>query len=532
LKQIINFKKIFMNNNRNHQVKIVLQKLLNLFNVGHYDSLITHCKKNIKKFPEYVILYNLLGSAYMNTGKYNFARDIFQKAQKMDPTNISILNNLANAEKNLFNYSVAEELFCKIIDKKPDYLNAYVNYGNLKRDLNLFHDSNELYMKALKINNKHPVVLYSLAMNYQSLGNFELSIEYANKTLKIDPKFTTADLLISKSKKYGPNDQHLSEMELKLKDLELNNTQKYNLHFSIAKAYEDINNISKSYESLKLGNNLKKISSTFKIELEIKLFNDIKKIFSKLDLTDISKNNQSNQNIIFILGMPRSGTTLVEQIISSHSQVYGSGELPYLSKIISDEFIENSELSVSKLLTNLNDYSSNNLIADKYFSYLKNYQIKKKFITDKAPLNFRWLGLIKVFFPSAKIIHCSRMPKDNCLSLYKNLFEGNLNFCYDEKDLGTYYNIYSNLMKFWKETFPNGFLDVPYESLITDKDTQIKKIINYCDLDWEEQCLSFNKNKNPIKTVSLAQARSPIYNSSVESYKKFSPQLDYLFSLI
>ena len=521
-----------MNNNRNHQVKIVLQKLLNLFNVGHYDSLITHCKKNIKKFPEYVILYNLLGSAYMNTGKYNFARDIFQKAQKMDPTNISILNNLANAEKNLFNYSVAEELFCKIIDKKPDYLNAYVNYGNLKRDLNLFHDSNELYMKALKINNKHPVVLYSLAMNYQSLGNFELSIEYANKTLKIDPKFTTADLLISKSKKYGSNDQHLSDMQLKLKDLELNNTQQYNLHFSIAKAYEDINNFSKSYESLKLGNNLKKISSTFKIELEIKLFNDIKKIFSKLDLTDISKNNQSNQNIIFILGMPRSGTTLVEQIISSHSQVYGSGELPYLSKIISDEFIENSELSVSKLLTNLNDYSSNNLIADKYFSYLKNYQIKKKFITDKAPLNFRWLGLIKVFFPSAKIIHCSRMPKDNCLSLYKNLFEGNLNFCYDEKDLGTYYNIYSNLMKFWKETFPNGFLDVPYESLITDKDTQIKKIINYCDLDWEEQCLSFNKNKNPIKTVSLAQARSPIYNSSVESYKKFSPYLDYLFSLV
>ena len=521
-----------MNNNRNEQVKIVLQKLLNLFNVGHYDLLIIHCKKNIKKFPEYIILYNLLGSAYMSTGKYNVARDIFQKAQKMDPTNISIINNLANSEKNLFNYDLAEELFCKIIKKKPDYLNAYVNYGNLKRDLNLFHDSNELYLKALKINNKHPVLLYLLAMNYQSLGDFELSIEYANKALKIDPKFTKADLLISKSKKYVPDDQHLSEMELKLKDAKLDNAQKYNLHFSIAKAYEDINNINKSYENLILGNNLKKTSTNFKIELEIKLFNDIKKIFSKIDLTNISKNNQSNQNIIFILGMPRSGTTLTEQIISSHSQVYGSGELPYLSKIISDEFIENSELSMSKLLSNFNNYSSSNQISDKYFSYLKNYKIKQKFITDKAPLNFRWLGLIKIFFPSAKIIHCSRMPKDNCLSLYKNIFEGNLNFCYDEKDLGTYYNIYSNLMKFWKETFPNGFLDVPYESLIRDKDTQIKKIINYCDLDWEEQCLSFNKNKNPIKTVSLAQARSPIYNSSVESYKKFSPQLDYLFSLI
>ena len=521
-----------MSSDRNRQVEIVLKKLLNLFNVGHYDSLIIHCKKNIKKFPEYVILYNLLGSTYMNTGKYSLARDIFHKAKKMDPTNISIMNNLANSEKNLFNYGVAEELFCKIIEKKPDYLNAYVNYGNLKRDLNLFHDSNELYMRALKINNKHPVVLYSLAMNYQSLGNFELSIEYANKTLKIDPKFTAADLLISKSKKYELKDLHLSEMELKLKDLKLNSTQKYNLHFSIAKAYEDINNINKSYENLKLGNNLKKKSSTFKIQLEINLFNDIKKTFSKLDLTNISKENQVSQNIIFILGMPRSGTTLTEQIISSHSQVYGSGELPYLSKIISDEFIENSELSMRKLLKKLNDYSSNNLISDKYFSFLKNYQIKQKFITDKAPLNFRWIGLIKVFFPSAKIIHCSRMPKDNCLSLYKNLFEGNLNFCYDEKDLGTYYSIYSDLMRFWNKTFPNGFLDVSYESLIKDKDNQIKRIINYCDLGWEEQCLSFNQNKNPIKTASLAQVRSPIYNSSVESYKKFSPHLDYLFSLI
>ena len=378
-----------MNVNKNEQVKIVLQKLANLFNVGHYDSLITHCKTNIKKFPEYVVLYNFLGSAYMHTGKYNLARNIFQKAQKMDPTNISIMNNLANSEKNLFNYDIAEELFCKIIEKKPDYLNAYVNYGNLKRDLNLFHDSNELYLKALKINDKHPVVLYSLAMNYQSLGNFELSVEYANKTLKIDPKFTTADLLISKSKKYEPNDLHLSEMELKLKNLELNNTQKYNLHFSIAKAYEDFNNINKSYENLKLGNNLKKMSSTFKIDLEINLFDDIKKLISKIDLTKISKENQNNQKVIFILGMPRSGTTLTEQIISSHSQVYGSGELPYLSKIISDEFIENSELSTKKLLANLNDYSSNNLISDRYFSFLKNYQIKQEFITDKAPLNFR-----------------------------------------------------------------------------------------------------------------------------------------------
>ena len=521
-----------MTNNINEQPKIISQRLFNLFATANYNSVIVHCKKNIKKFPQYLVFYNLLGSAYMNIGKYSLAREIFSKALKMDPTNISIMNNLANSEKNLFHYNVAEQLFCKIINKKKDYLNAYVNYGNLKRDLNQFVESSKLYEKALEIDPKHPVVLYSLAMNYQALGNFKLSIEYAAKATEIDPTFTRADLLISKSKKYETNDNHLSNMHTKLNDLKLDDTQKYYLYFAIAKAYEDINDIEKCYNNLNIGNDLKKKSTNFNIQNQIKTFSDIKKIFSKIDLINFTKKNSNNKKIIFILGMPRSGTTLVEQIISSHSKVYGSGELPYLSQVVEDEFMENSELSINKFLTTLNNHSSNNNVYDKFFSYLKNYQIDQEFITDKAPLNFRWIGLIKIFFPSAKIIHCVREPKDNCLSLYKNLFEGNLNFCYNEKDLATYYNLYSDLMKFWKELFPQGFLDVQYESLIKDQNSEIKKIINYCNLEWEEQCLSFDKNKNPIKTVSLSQARRPIYNSSIKSYQKFELYLKELFSLV
>ena len=521
-----------MINNRNEQAKIISQKIFNLFTSANYSLTIVNCKKNIKKFPEYLVFYNLLGSAYMNIGKYSLAHETFTKALKMDPNNISIMNNLANSEKNLFNYNVAEQLFCKIIEKNKDYLNAYVNYGNLKRDLNQFFESNQLYEKALQINPDHPIVLYSLAMNYQSLGNFKLSMEYATRAITIDPKLTRADLLISKSKKYEASDNHLAEMHIKLNDLKLDDTQKYYLYFALAKAYEDINDIEKCYKNLNIANNLKKKLSNFNIQNEIKIFNDIKTVFSKIDLLNFTKQNFDNKKIIFILGMPRSGTTLVEQIISSHSKVYGSGELPYLSQIVADEFMENSELSIKKILTAVNNLSSDNIIYDKFFSYMNNYKINEEFMTDKAPLNFRWIGLIKVFFPSAKIIHCSREPKDNCLSLYKNMFEGNLNFSYNERDLATYYNLYLDLMKFWKECFPQGFFDVQYESLIKNKNSEIKKIINYCNLGWEDQCLKFDKNKNPIKTVSLSQARRPIYNSSVRSYQKFEPYLKELFSLI
>ena len=521
-----------MINKRNEEVKIISQKIFNFFTAARYDLVIVNCKKNIKKFPEYLIFYNLLGSAYMNISKFHMAREIFSKALRMDQNNITIMNNLANSEKNLFNYNVAEKLYCKIIDKKKDYLNAYVNYGNLKRDLNQFSQSSELYEEALKINPKHPVVLYSLAMNYQSLGNFKLSIEYAFRAIAVDPKFTRADLLISKSKKYKPNDDHLSHMHNKLNDLKLDDTQKYYLHFAMAKAYEDINDIKKCYDNLNIANDLKKKSSNFNIQSQIKLFNDIKKTFSKVNLINSTNKIADNKKIIFILGMPRSGTTLIEQIVSSHSKVYGSGELPYLSQIVEEELMENSELSLNRFLSTLDDLSSNNNIHDKFLSYIKNYQIDQEFITDKAPLNFRWIGLIKIFFPSAKIIHCSREPKDNCLSLYKNLFEGNLNFCYNENDLGTYYNLYLDLMNFWKDLFPQGFLDVQYESLIKDQNSEIKKIINYCDLNWEDQCLTFEKNKNPIKTVSLSQARRPIYNSSIKSYQKFEPYLKKLFTLV
>jgi len=521
-----------MINVRNEQVKTLLQKLLNLFSAADYNSVIYQCKKCIKTYPEYVVLYNLLGSSYMNTANYDKAKEVFVKASKMDPSNISIMNNLANAEKNLYHFDAAENLFKKIIDKSPKYLNAYVNYGNLKKDLNKYNDSNDLYKKALKIDKKHPIVLYSLAMNLQSLGDFKLSITYAYKVLEIDPTFTKADLLISKSQKYKNNDPHLIKMKDKLQNLSLNIEQKYYLYFAISKAYEDLNDITNCYNNLKLANNLKKKVLNFDIKNEIKFFNNIKLNFSKIRGSDISKSYPHKQKIIFILGMPRSGTTLIEQIISSHSKVYGSGELPYLSKIIDNQFIENSELSIDKFSEIYSDVSTNNIIADKYFSYLKNYQISDNFITDKAPLNFRWIGFIKAYFPTAKIIYSSRLAKDNCLSLYKNLFEGNLNFSYDEKDLGKYYNLHLDLMEFWKDLLPDSFLEIKYESLIKDQESEIKKIIKYCGLTWEEQCLNFNKNKNPIKTVSVAQARGPIYKDSVEAYKKFSPYLEDLFDLV
>ena len=506
-------------------IKNDIQILINLFNVAKFDLVVIKAKKLIRKYPEYVILYNLLGSAYQNIGNFNLAKNIFIKGYKMDPKNIAIMNNLANVYKNTDEINLSEDLFDKIIKIKPDYINAYINYGNLKRDINDFKTAINLYNKALQINNKIPIVHYSLALAYQGLGKFDFAIEHANKTLIIDPKFTQADILISQSTKYERGNKHHADMLNKIKKLELNDNQKINLLFAIAKAEEDLNQIQKSFENLNLGNQIKRNTINYNINDEKELFKSIKSSFKENKLYKISEDKTYNKNIIFILGMPRSGTSLIEQIITSHSNVFGAGELQRLSKIVKENFMNNNIIEAKKVKDLLNDTSFLDHLKKEYYEHLKRFDFDENFITDKAPLNFRWIGFIKILFPNSKIIHCSRNPRDNCLSLYKNFFEGGLNFSYNQKELGTFYNLYLDLMNFWNQQFSDSIYNAKYEEIIKDPDKKIKEIISFCELPWEENCLTFHKNKTPIKTMSTAQARQKIYKSSVNSFDKFAPFL-------
>ena len=510
------------------KIKESIQILLNLFKTTNYDLVISKTKKLIREFPEYLILYNILGSAYQNVNNLALAKEIFIKGLKMEPNNISIMNNLGNVYKNTGEIELAENLFNKIIKQKPNYINAYINLGNLKRDNNDFLASIDLYTRALKIDDKIAITHYSLALAYQGLGQFKVAIEYAKKTLNLDPKFTQADLLISQSTKYEYGNRHLNTMSLKLNELELNNDQKINLLFGLAKAHEDIGEIEKSFANLKLGNQIKRDSLDFNIKDEVKLFNQIKKVFSSIDTNKVSKKDISDKKIIFILGMPRSGTSLIEQIITSHSDVFGAGELPQLSKIVKENLLNNETISEQEVNRLINDSFFVDQLRKNYYNYLERFNSNKSFITDKAPLNFRWIGLIKILFPNSKIIHCTRNPKDNCFSLFKNFFEGGLNFSYNQKELTSYYQLYLDLMNFWLDAFPNFIHQANYEKIINDPKLEIKKILKFCELSWEDNCLQFHKNKTPIKTMSTAQARQPIYKSSINSYEKFSSFLEDL----
>ena len=502
--------------------------LQNQFKSGNFEEVVNESRRILKKYPDNIFVLNLCGMALQTLKQIQPSIPFFSKAIEIDNQNLSAMNNLGNSYKALNKLDLAEELYLKINKINPNYIQAIFNYGNLKKQINDFKGAIELYEKVLKLDNNQLNVLFSLATAHQSIGNFKEAKGYVLKILKLNPNHVAAHKLLSNLITYKEGDEHLKQMENLVNSQNINDEEKIDLNFSLGKAYEDIKSFEKSFKYLEKGNNLKKNKAKYNSKTEINLFNNIKEVFNEINFDNLKKGSKT-PGIIFICGMPRSGTTLIEQIVSAHNDVSGAGELLYLQKSIEKHLMENKTLSKSKVI---NEISNNiNLIEDSYLDWLKFHKFNSKIVTDKAPQNFRWIGIMKIFFPNSKIIHCTRNPKDICLSLYKNNFASDImNFAYDQKNISNYYNLYSDFMNFWSKKLPNFIYEANYEKIVENQENEIKKIIKFCDLKWDPNCLSFNKkNKTPITTVSVTQARKAIYKSSVNSNSEYTKYLKNMF---
>ena len=496
--------------------------MVNLFKSKRFKDLISKGMILIKKFPDQDFFYNITSLAYNALGKSIEAKKLLTKILKKDPGNISVLNNLGLVSSCCGDSNEAEKYYKRALILKPDFIDALVNLGNLKTNQNKAEEAKEFFSAALKIDNKIIPAKISLAGYYEQSGNFNEAKNIYREILKSDFNYTVADKSLSLIHKYKAGDDHIKMMEDKLtKDIDEDGVQR--LNFALGKAYEDIGDYQKSFKFYETGNKIYKKNINFDIKNEIKLFDKIKKLF-KNNLTSL---NDYGQKIIFIVGMPRSGTTLAEQILSSHKNVYGAGELNFLNEAAEKNLIS-SDTKFIETIENLRPEMLKR-IKDDYLQKIEIFKNKKEYLIDKAPLNFRWIGLIMAIFPNSKIIHCTRSPMDICWSNYKNTFPAaSMNYSYDFKDLAGYYRIYDSLMKFWTKKFDHNIFNLVYEDLILDKEMVTKNALNFCGLDWDENCLDFHKNKKAVATASLAQIRQPLYNSSVEKWKNFSQNLEVL----
>ena len=515
-------------------IKSRVFEIQKLISINKFSQAISHCEKLIKKFPENSYFYNLCGLALQESDQTVKSIKYFEKALAFESTNFAAMNNLANSYKRLLEYKKAEDLYVKIIKEDPTNIKALNNYANLKKEFNKFHDAINLLFKALDINPKDVNILSNIAACFKSIGDMDKAKDYALKVLDLEPNNAHMHKFLSDMLDYRKDANHLETMMELLKNNSFKNfvfKEKADLYFALGKAYEDIGDFKNSYHFLNQANLNMREDKNYNFSHVEKLFDNIFKLFNSLD-EKIIKKKISKKNIIFICGMPRSGTTLVEQIIASHSKVMGAGELQYLDKSINENFLEDSKFNKQKILEELS--SEKNIIFDRYFELLNLHNFKSDIITDKAPQNFIWIGFIKFFFPNSKIIHCSRNPKDNCLSIFKNQFTSNtMSWSYDQTLIAKYYNLYLKIMNFWKSKFNEFIFDANYENIVTSPELEVKKMLSFCDLNWEPECLNFYQNKKtPVQTVSVSQASKPIYKSSVNSNHGFSEYLTEMFKIL
>ena len=511
------------------ELKKKVDQLLQELKLGKFNKVISDGEKLLKKYQDKGYLFNICGLAHQRLNNIETSISYFKKAISLEPQNLGHKNNLANSFVYLNQHEEAENIFKEILKINSENAPALVNYARLKNILLDFKSSIELYQKALKLVKNDLGIWLNLGSVYQSIGEFSKANDIFKNILKIKPSFVPAHISINKINNYSENSSNLSQM-LNLNKIDsLNKKDKSDLEFAIGKAYDDQKNYELSIKYFESANEKRKKLVDYNFKSDEKLFKSIKNYFQNLDLNNI-KRNKNSKKIIFIVGLPRSGTTLLEQILSAHHQVFGAGELDFLRQIINEYFVQDNKLLPQKI--NELQLSNNNMINDKYFNYLENLNNNSIVTIDKGPQNFIWIGFIKLFFQNAKVIHSKRNLRDTFLSNYKNNFASkDMDWTYDPSEIIKYFNSYYDHMSFWKKICEDFIYDVDYENIVNKSETEIRKLLNFCELDWDENCLKHHQSKETIiKTVSAYQARKPIYKTSIDSNKHYLQSLKKYFN--
>lgn len=488
--------------------------------------------------PKALDYQRALGEVFRRMGDFESAVAHGRKAIALAPNDAESHYNLgiALADSGKLDDAVAE--FGEALRIRPGYSVAHNNMGTALERLGNIEEAEKAYREAIRSNPSNAQAQNNLGAILSERGDLDEAKKCFEAAVMANPMFVHAHYNLSSLKTYTPDDPHVALLE-RLRPAAENMAPEDRLRycFAVAKAYEDIGRYDESFAAYSQGNKLKRMSYKFDINTPVKRFAHIEKAYDK-DFAKKKVKGCADETPVFIVGMPRSGTTLIEQVLASHSKVYGAGELKDLMCALDDvmgkprENGEAPELRDAAWLMTASDKDIE-LVGKNYIERIRKLDKKALRITDKMPGNFFFVGLIHKALPNAKIIHSVRNPYDTCISNYSKLFNESVPFAYDLSELGQYYSAYARLMDHWKSVLPKGrILDVVYEDMVDDIEGQAKRLIDFCGLDWEDSCLEFYNNKRKVKTASIAQVRQPIYKDSLGRAQRFEKHIGPLIEAI
>jgi len=471
--------------------------------------------------PGYAEAYTNMGVTLKKQGKLEEAIEAYNKALSLKPDYAEVYNNMGVALQDQGKLEEAIEAYNKTLSLKPDYAEAYYNMGVTVQDQGKLEEAIASYEKALTLKPDYAEAYTNMGVALQEQGKPEEAIEAYNKALAIKPDNAEVHRYLSSLIKYKPENAQVTLIGEMIQRSDLEDDDRCHLHYAYAKMKEDLGDLDIAFENYVAGGKLRQKILFYDFEQDKLIFNQIKNTAPKLKEFAFNKSIKAATNTpIFILGMPRSGSTLVEQILSSHSKVNGADELPFLSRF-------------GGLLSHGNQIiNSENVLQmrNAYLNELDKVSNECPFVTDKMPQNFLHIGLILKALPEAKVIHVKRDPAATCWSNFKHHFSSKgLGYSYNLNHTVSYFKLYQDLMNFWEQQYSDQIYHLDYDKLTLEQEPETRKLIQYMDLDWEDTCLSPQENKRSVRTASQQQVREKVYTGSSQAWRKFEPYLKGTF---
>ncbi|MCP4048312.1 MAG: tetratricopeptide repeat protein [Gammaproteobacteria bacterium] len=502
-----------------------------------------------------------IGIEHLRAGREEDALDCFSQILRKSPDNVDAMRYLATVyleqDQNL---SDAEALLRRVTQLAPEFTPGWIDLGQIlvkcnKRveAIDAFEQATVLspenftawvqlasanstagypekavkeYRKAIELNPQAPNAQMCYGHVLKTLGDQPASLRAYREAIRLKPDFGQSYWSMANLKIFKFEETEVAAMETQLKNSELKQETEVHFRFALGKANEDLKDYDKAWHYYHSGNELKRQFVEYDPVANSDRHEGVREYFTRGLLSETEGNGFPDEGPIFIVGLGRSGSTLVEQILASHSQVEGTEELAVLGKI-SDTIgrYRSDGAHYPEALDYLQSHNWRSL-GLKYLNEAKRYRMTDKPIfTDKFPNNYPFVGFLHLILPNAKIINARRHPLDSCLGNYKQLFGRGQNFTYDMSDLSEYYREYAQMMDHWNEVLPGKVLDVHYEEVVTDLEGQVARILEHCGLEFEEQCVRFHETERAVKTASSEQVRQPIYTGALGTWRKYESHL-------
>lgn len=484
--------------------------------------------------PRYIEPYNNLAVMLASVGRADEALRVLAEALRIAPNHVQVLVSVARIQIEKGNVAQAEQACRMALQSDPQNADAMAALGQVLHETDRFSEALAQFESAIKLKPALVDVRNYYGVALKSVGRMDDAREQFLKVIEQNPLALGAYANLGDLIKYSPDHRLLASMQdILSRTKDPDSLALVPLYFALGKAQDDVGEHEKALQSYLQGAKLKRKLLAYDEAATLRFMDEIKTFFPRTLFQDRPFKGHASERPIFIVGMPRSGSTLVEQILSSHPDTFGAGEIKTLSRVLANLRSRLPSLPKYPMMMQKLEPPHYKMVAEGYIKYIEDVSAGALRTTDKLLTNYYFVGLINLLFPNAKIIHTKRNPVDTCLSAFTKLFKDDMPHSYDLGELGRYYRKYEELMQHWKEVLPDGVMtEIVYEDVVSDVEGMARKLVAFVGLPWSDQCVDFHESDRPVKTASVVQVRQPVYKTSVERWRRYGDKLQPLLDAL